>query len=126
MSHELQMAYQFSQLTTDRNPDADAIGAALDVGLFVVVMHHHDYCRFTDASLPGTTRRLASVTPDARATYRTLEEAILFCDQQNQSKEATDYGEVSYAVIGPDRTTLHPTRTSLAVQDQVSPGDCPF
>ena len=126
MSHELQMAYQFSQLTTDRNPDADAIGAALDLGLFVVVMHCHDYCRLTDASLPGTTRRLATVTHDTKATYRALEQAILFCDQQNQDEEATAFGEVSYTVIGPDRATLHPRHTVLGAQDQVSLGDCPF
>ena len=126
MSHELQMAYQVSQLTTNRDPEADAIGEALDLGLFVVVMNCLAYCRYTDATLPGTTRFLAKTASHESAAFQTLAEAVAFCDQQNQDESATDCGETSFAVIGPDRTKLHPIQTRFVVVAIADFDDFPF
>lgn len=126
MSHELQMAYKLSQGTTDRDPDADAIGVALDRGLFVVLMHCLAYCRYTDASLPGTTRYLATTASNEKAAFHTLPEAVAFCDQQNQDEGATDCGEISYTVIGPDRTKLHPVSAPSEVTERAALDAIPF
>ena len=119
------MAYQVSQLTTNRDPDAAEIAAALDHGLFVVLTHSLAYCRYTDATLPGTTRSIATAS-GGKATFDSPAAAIAFCDQHNNDDDATEYGEVSYSVIGPDRVTLHPVANQSAAADPTGFDDIPF
>jgi hypothetical protein len=72
MSHEHQMAYQTSQSRGVPVGDALLIKRVREDGLFAVVEHAPNYCRHTDALLPGVTRYL-------RGAYTTRQEAAERC-----------------------------------------------
>jgi len=76
MSHELLMAYEFSQLTQQRRTVARAdLEAILAAGHVAVVERQPRYCGITDAMLPGTNDRLVAVVATTDGA-RILAEAL--------------------------------------------------
>ena len=132
MSHELQAAYQLSQMTTDRNPDGDEIAALVAEGKHVVVMDCLDHCRITDATLPGTTRRLAHVLEGGSyspAAFDDLDAAKRHHDHLHATDDDGWCGEVAFHVLAPDGSTAHPIRPAPGAWTMswtVGGDDCPF
>ena len=108
MQNELQAAYEVSQLTTDRQPDAEKIAALIGAGRFVVVGRYPMYCRYTDAFI-GMGTSYNSDHADRWAADGVCEILV----------EGLECGDYDYEVL----PKLPPTLAATQILDI---DDCPF
>ncbi|MCU0548706.1 MAG: hypothetical protein MUC48_05095 [Leptolyngbya sp. Prado105] len=91
---EFQLAFQHSQATRpDCFPHSDLFANLLQAGFSVILLSGSQYCRVTDAILPGENRAII-------AAFATREAAIEHWMQHHDQFEAGGYDE-DYALLHP-------------------------
>ena len=110
---EQQNAYAVSQLTTDRDPDRAEIAAIVAAGRFAVASRSLDHCRFTDATLPGTTRRLRREIGGAVVTHADAEGAIAALRALLADEDRDD--EVDLVIVGPGADAINAAMREAAM-----------
>jgi hypothetical protein len=106
--NEFQAAFQHSQAThLDRFPHSPLFTTLLQSGFSVVLHSWSQYCRITDARLPGNNQAVI-------AAFATREAAIDYWMQHQEQFELSDYDE-SYTLLHPQNLDRYDDALALPI-----------